>query len=114
VTFAQFGSAGSYSAGDGLALSGSVFYVLADGSTITVSSAGIKLSDTYAGQTSITTLGTITTGTWNGDPIEPAYGGLGLTSAVTGLLKGDGTAYSAAVAGTDYLDPNSTIDGGTF
>jgi hypothetical protein len=114
VTFAQFGSAGSYSAGDGLDLSGSVFSVLADGTSLSVSGAGVKISDSYAGQTSITTLGTIATGTWQGTAIAVGYGGLGLTSAITGLLKGNGTAYSAATAGTDYLDPNSTIDGGTF
>ena len=33
-----------------------------------------------AGSTSITTLGTITTGTWNATPIGVAYGGTGLTS----------------------------------
>ena len=42
-----------------------MFSVLANGTTIDVSSSGIKISDTYAGQTSITTLGTVTTGTWS-------------------------------------------------
>lgn len=69
---------------------------------------------TWAGSANITTLGTISTGTWNATAIGVTKGGLGLTAAVTGLLKGNGTAYSAAVAGTDYLDPNSAIDGGTF
>jgi len=32
-----------------------------------------------------------------------------LTTTVTGLLKGNGTAISAAVAGTDYLTSNQTI-----
>jgi len=41
-------------------------------------------------------------------------GGTGLTSAVSGLLKGNGSAYSTATAGTDYLDANSTLDCGTF
>lgn len=69
---------------------------------------------TWAGSANITTLGTIATGTWNATAIGVTKGGLGLTAAVTGLLKGNGTAYSAAVAGTDYLDPSSSIDGGTF
>lgn len=68
----------------------------------------------YTGQTTITTLGTITTGTWQGTTIAPAYGGTGLTSVLNGLVKGNGTSYSAAVAGTDYLTPSSEIDGGTF
>ena len=60
---------------------------------------------------SLTSLGTISTGTWQGTAIAVGYGGLGLTSAVTGLLKGNGSAYSAATAGTDYLSPSSDIDG---
>lgn len=68
----------------------------------------------YLGQTTITTLGTIATGVWHGTAIAVSYGGLGLTSAVTGLLKGNGTTYAAAVAGTDYLAPASDIDGGSF
>lgn len=69
---------------------------------------------TWPGSANITTLGTIATGTWNATAIGVTKGGLGLTAAVTGLLKGNGTSYSAAVAGTDYHDTNSTIDGGTF
>jgi hypothetical protein len=63
---------------------------------------------------SLTSVGTISSGTWQGTAIAVGYGGLGLTSAVSGLLKGNGTSYSAATAGTDYLAPASDIDGGTF
>ena len=35
-------------------------------------------------------------------------GGLGLTSGITGLVMGNGTAYSAAVAGTDYAAASHT------
>jgi len=63
---------------------------------------------------SLTSVGTITTGVWNGTAIAVTRGGTGLTAAVTGLLKGNGTSYAAAVAGTDYHDTNSTIDGGSF
>jgi hypothetical protein len=41
----------------------------------------IDISNTYVGQTSITTLGTVTTGKWRGDGIEIAYGGTGQTTA---------------------------------
>lgn len=114
VTFSQFSSAGSYAAGNGLDLTGNTFSVKLDGATLSVSGSGLRINSTYAGQNTITTLGTVTTGTWNASTIGVAYGGLGLTSAITGLLKGNGSAYSAATAGTDYLDPSSTIDGGTF
>jgi hypothetical protein len=114
VSFVQFSSAGTYLAGNGLTLTGSTFDVGGTAGRITVSADAIDIASTYVGQTSITTLGTISTGVWNGTAIGVAYGGLGLTAAVTGLLKGNGSAYSAAVAGTDYLSPDSTIDGGTF
>ena len=113
IGFAQFSSAGAVSAGNGLVKTGNVLAVLADAG-ITVSAAGVRISASYAGQTSITTLGTVTAGAWNGTVIAPGYGGTGLSAVPTGLLKGNGTAYAAAVAGTDYLAPNSTIDGGTF
>jgi len=63
---------------------------------------------------SLTSVGTIGTGTWQGTAVAVGYGGTGLTSAVNGLLKGNGSAYSLASAGTDYLAPSSDIDGGTF
>jgi hypothetical protein len=63
---------------------------------------------------SLTRVGTVTYGVWNADAVQPAYGGTGLTSAVTGLLKGNGTVYSVATAGTDYLSPSDTIDGGSY
>jgi len=46
---------------------------------------------------------------------------LTLSTSITGVLKGNGTAISAAVAGTDYVTPtgtttltNKTIEAGTF
>jgi hypothetical protein len=41
----------------------------------------IDISASYVGQTTITTLGTITTGTWNGTTIAIANGGTGATTA---------------------------------
>jgi hypothetical protein len=78
------------------------------------SGTGSGVPANYAGQNTITTLGTITTGTWNATTIAAAYGGTGLTSVLNGLVKGNGSAYSVAVAGTDYLTPSSDLDGGTF
>ncbi len=44
----------------------------------------IDISAAYVGQTSITTLGTITTGVWNGTAIGPTFGGTGQTTYTTG------------------------------
>lgn len=45
------------------------------------------------------------TGTSDGDPTTPT---LTLTTSITGLLKGNGTAISAATVGTDYVTGSST------
>lgn len=54
---------------------------------------------TWAGSSNITTLGTITTGTWNGDIIAPAYLGTG-SSITTKFLRGDGTWQTISSGGT--------------
>ena len=73
------------------------------------------LSATALGSTvvgsSLTSVGTIGTGTWQGTAVAVGYGGTGLTSAITGLLKGNGSAYSAATAGTDYVTGGTTTVG---
>jgi len=46
----------------------------------------IDIAATYVGQTSITTLGTITTGTWTGTAIASGYGGTGFSTYATGDL----------------------------
>jgi hypothetical protein len=58
----------------------------------------VSIDPTYIGQTSITTLGTITTGTWHGATIGTGYGGTGLTATPTNgqLSIGNGTGYTLA------------------
>ena len=50
----------------------------------------VSIDDTYVGQTSITTLGTITTGTWQGTTVGIAHGGTGQTSADDIIDAGSG------------------------
>lgn len=51
------------------------------------------LSNEFTGSTSITTVGTITTGTWNGSIITVPYGGTGVNSLDSGkVLIGNGTS----------------------
>jgi hypothetical protein len=47
---------------------------------ITVTGNQIDIAASYVGQASLTTLGTITTGTWNGSPVDIVYGGTGATT----------------------------------
>jgi hypothetical protein len=114
ITFVQFAGAGSYTAGNGINVTSNIISVVGTTNRISVSGAGVDIDAAYVGQTSITTLGTVSTGTWNATAIGVTKGGTGLTAAITGLLKGNGTSYAAAVADTDYLTPTSTLDGGTF
>ena len=65
----------------------------------------VDISSSYVGQTSITTLGTVTTGTWQGTTIAVANGGTGQTtaSAAFGALsplttKGDLLGFSTVNA----------------
>jgi hypothetical protein len=73
----------------------------------------IDIAATYVGQTSITTLGTITTGTWNGTVIGVIYGGTGLNSASQGdLLYGSAANTYSLLAkdinATRYLSNTGT------
>ena len=63
----------------------------------------VDISASYVGQASITTLGTITTGVWNGTLIGVVYGGTGLNSAAQGdLLYGSAAnTYSSLAKDTN-------------
>jgi len=84
ITFAQFSGAGQISAGDALTKTGNQLDVAVDDSTIEISSDALQIKSTYPGQTSITTLGTINQGTWNGSVIGEVYGGTGQSTYTTG------------------------------
>ena len=116
----------STAAGNGLTFTSGVFDVVGTTDRITANANSIDIASTYVGQSSITTLGTITTGTWNGNAIGPAYGGLGLSSiSANQLIVGAaGNTYTTLSMGTagQVLQVNSAgtalvygdIDGGTY
>lgn len=60
------------------------------------SSAAVAIASNYAGQNTITTLGTVTTGTWNGTAIAIAYGGTGANSASAARLNLGASVASAS------------------
>lgn len=66
----------------------------------------VNIATTYVGQTSITTLGTITTGTWNGTAIAATRGGTGTTTYTTGNIL-----YASA---TNVLSKLAIGSAGTF
>jgi len=161
IVWQQFSGAGAFTAGEGLALTGTTFDVLvatdggieisadrlqlkstlagngltysngvlAVGGTsdrITVTSDNIDIASTYAGQSSIVTLGTVTTGTWSATTIATTKGGTGLTSYVKGDLlyaSAVDTLAKLAIGETEglVLQVNASglpvwagIDGGTY
>jgi len=63
--------------GNGISIDGSTINTIGTAGTIDVSNGTIDIDATYAGQTSITTLGTVSEGTWNGDAVSILYGGTG-------------------------------------
>ena len=77
ITWTQFSGAGSFEAGDGLSKSGTQVNVNVTANRTAITSDAIDISANYVGQSSITTLGTITTGVWNGTDVAVADGGTG-------------------------------------
>jgi hypothetical protein len=103
LTFVQFSGAGQVVAGTGLTKTGNTLDVVGTADRITSNSDSIDIASTYVGQSSITTLGTISSGTWNGTTIGVAHGGTGATT-LTGYVKGDGTnafTASSTIPGSD-------------
>lgn len=105
LTFAQFSSAGSFTQGNGINISAGAISAVVDttavnANSLSLSSTGITISTAYVGQSSITTLGTITTGTWSGTAIAINKGGTGQTTAAAGLAALGGTTKFAVLLST--------------
>ena len=80
ITFVQFSGAGSVIAGDGLTKTGNTLNVGGTNNRISISADAVDISSSYVGQATITTLGTISTGTWQGSVIDGVYGGTGVAN----------------------------------
>ncbi|RVU25988.1 hypothetical protein EOJ36_06120 [Sandaracinomonas limnophila] len=67
----------------------------------------VDIASNYVGQSSITTLGTVTAGTWSASTIGVAYGGTGVTTLAAGYVKADGTnplTTTATIPVADVVD----------
>lgn len=104
LTWTQFTGLGQVVAGQGLVKTGNQIDIGGTLDRISINSDSVDIASTYAGQTSITTLGTVTTGTWNGTTIAVANGGTGATSAAGARSNlGATTKYSANVGGSTSI-----------
>lgn len=104
MVWAQFSGTGQITAGDGLTKDGNTLNVGGTTDRITVTANAVDIASTYAGQSTITTLGTVTSGTWNGSTVDVGHGGTGATSFTSkGILYGNSTnALQVTSAGSQY------------
>jgi hypothetical protein len=104
ITFVQFSGAGSVIAGDGLTKTGNTLNAVGTANRISISADAIDISSSYVGQATITTLGTIATGTWQGDIVAGQYGGTGVNNSGKTITLGGSLstigAYTIALTAT--------------
>jgi hypothetical protein len=98
VIFQQFSGTGTFTAGNGLTIAGTEFNVGGTSDRITVGPDSVDIASTYVGQSSITTLGTIATGTWNGTIVGSTYGGTGVNNGSSTITLGGNLVTSGANA----------------
>lgn len=96
ITWAQFSGAGQITAGAGLTKTGNTIDAVGTANRITVNADSIDIASTYVGQNTITTLGTIGTGTWQGTIIAGQYGGTGVNNTGKTITLGGSLTTSGA------------------
>ena len=99
ITWTQFSGAGSFTAGNGLSQSGNTINVNVTANRTAITADAIDIASTYVGQDSITTLGTIGTGTWAATDVAVEHGGTG-SSTAAGARTNLGIATSAGTSTT--------------
>ena len=120
IVWSQFSGAGMVLAGDGLTKTGNTIDAVGTANRITVSADAIDLSTSYVGQTSITTLGTVGTGVWQGTAVADAFVANDLTissgtvnaSIIGGSTPAAGT-FTTLVANTSLTATTADINAGT-
>ena len=109
LVFVQFSGAGQIVAGAGLTKSGNTIDVVGTANRITVAADSVDIASTYVGQTSITTLGTIGTGTWQGSVVGATYGGTGVNNGANTLTLAGSVTHSGAFTQTFTATGNTAV-----
>ena len=109
IDYVQFSGAGQITAGDGLTKTGNTLNVVGTTDRISIAADAVDISANYVGQTSITTLGTIGTGTWQGSVIAGQYGGTGVANTGKTITIGGNFTTSGAHTTTLTTTANTTL-----
>jgi hypothetical protein len=109
LIFQQFSGTGTFTAGNGLTIAGTEFNVGGTLDRITVGPNSVDIASNYVGQSSITTLGTIATGTWQGTIISPTYGGTGVNNGTSTITLGGNLVTSGTFATTITSTANTSV-----
>jgi hypothetical protein len=96
IIWQQFSGTGTFTAGSGLTIAGTEFNVGGTADRITVNPDSIDIASTYVGQSTITTLGTIGTGVWQGTIIAGEYGGTGVNNSGKTITLGGSFTHTGA------------------
>ncbi len=104
IAWTQFSGAGSFTAGDGISQDGNTIHVNVVANRTAITGDAVDIASTYVGQNSITTVGTITTGVWNGTDVAVADGGTGASDAASARTNlGIKTTGGAVTTSTSTL-----------
>ena len=109
ITFVQFSGAGQIIAGDGLTKTGNTLNAVGTTNRISISADAIDISSSYVGQATITTLGTIGTGTWQGTVVGPTYGGTGVNNGSNTLTLAGNVSHAGAFTQTFTATANTSL-----
>ena len=109
IVFSQFSGAGQIVAGDGLTKTGNTINAVGTSNRISVSTDAIDISTAYVGQATITTLGTIGTGTWQGSVIGPTYGGTGVNNGSSTLTLAGNVSHAGSFTQTFTATANTSV-----
>ena len=102
-TINWFSATGAWTLSENVTIASGKEYRINGVSVLTSSALGSGITGS-----SLTSVGTIATGTWQGAAVGLAYGGTGATTASAARTN------LGLVIGTDILGTSTTIDGGTF
>ena len=109
IVFSQFSGAGQIVAGDGLTKSGNTINAVGTSNRISISADAIDISTAYVGQATITTLGTIGTGTWQGSVIGATYGGTGVNNGSNTLTLAGNVSHAGSFTQTFTATANTSV-----